>query len=321
MNIKYDFRNEREKNFPLMLNLEITNICNYQCIHCPYPSISQRKDYTPKFMSWEIFKKIADQTANYPETIFRFVCDGEPMMHPDFLRMVEYVKNLKISPVCFTTNGYFLTPEVSRKIVEFGCDLIEISLDAFSEYSYNKIRRGGNYHKVIDNLNYLIQSKNELSAKSSKIMVSIIDQPLVKNEITTFKNFWQDKVDYVITRVLTSAGGFIKESIRDNKTDVEIRWPCPLLWRRLFINVDGWAEYCVDDWLDQSILGDVNKESIASIWGGQKYRDLRKNHINNNFSYNEKCAQCQDWRARTWENDYFHAIERIFNLNFKNENY
>lgn len=309
----YGFKDERQASFPMMLCLEITNVCNFNCIHCPYPNISKHPDFTPKFMDWDVYKKIIEETAGFKDTIVRFVCDGEPMMHPNFLQMVEFVKHKGIGPVCVTTNGYFLDQDGAKRLIECGCDLIEISLDALSEDIYKKIRIGGDFKKVIDNINQLLKIRN-LSSSRTKVMVSAIDQPLVKDELEKFKSYWTQKVDRVIIRQLTSIGGLVENNEKDSSILKKDRWPCPLLWQRFFISVDGYSEFCVDDWLDETMIADIKQESIADTWTSDKYQQLRQLHFAREFSGIEKCNVCQDWTARTWDYDYFYALEKTLRL-------
>ena len=309
-NHNFGFRSQRESQFPSMLCLEITNVCSLRCIHCPYTEISKRKEYKPKFMNWSVYKKIADEAAGFPDTIFRFVCDGEPMMHPDFMKMVEYAKVRGIEHIGVTTNGMFLNEDNAKKLIELSCDIIEVSIDALEKKTYEMIRVGGDFDLVVANTLRLIELRGSLKP-NIKIIVSIIDQPAVRDEVDDFKKYWENKADKVLIRKLTSIGGLVGNNQGDGQKSADARWPCPLLWRRMFINVDGLAEFCVDDWLDESVIGDVRKESLGKIWTGQAYRQLRHAHLSREFSSNEKCLLCRDWQARTWDYDYFSALEAI----------
>lgn len=308
---KYGFRDQREQQFPLMVCLEITNVCNLRCIHCPYSEISKREGYIPEFMEWLEAKKVIDDIAVFPDTIVRFVCDGEPMMHPDFMQIAEYAKKSGIESIGVTTNGMFLNEDKAKKLVKLNCDIIEVSIDALHKSTYEKIRRGGDFDLVIKNTSKLIELRDILN-KKVKIIVSIIDQPDVSHEIEEFKKYWQGKADKVLIRKLTSIGGLVDNISGENKkTSAVSRWPCPLLWRRMFINVGGLAEFCVDDWLDESVVGDARKESLREIWNCQAYQQLRHAHLKKEFSLNKKCEFCVDWPARTWECDYLSALESL----------
>ncbi len=83
-----------------MIGLEITNRCNYACIHCLRADIAPRKDLPPELqnaigptnprldLSLEIVKKLIEEARpfNVPQVSFT---GGEPTIHPDFAEMVR----------------------------------------------------------------------------------------------------------------------------------------------------------------------------------------------------------------------------------------
>lgn len=305
----YGFKSKKYKIFPPMVILEITNVCNLKCIHCPHTFISKRNDYQPRHMKWDVYKKIIDEVALYEDIIFRFLSDGEPLMHPRFKDMIMLAKSKNIGPVNFVTNGHFLDKDMAHFILKYGVDVVEISIDALNKQTYTKIRREGDFDRVIANVERFIQLRNKMNAKT-RIMVSIIDQKEAEAEVEDFIRYWKGRADRVIKREYTTIGGLVSAKKLKPKSNLE-RWPCPQLWKRMFINVDGCAEFCVEDWLDQTIVGDVNKQSIAEIWKDKHYQNLRMLHEKKKFDCIEKCAQCYDWSARTWDYDYFYAMEKV----------
>lgn len=306
---KYGFLSEKERIFPPMVVVEITNVCGLECIHCPHTFISRQKDYKPRHMKWQLYEKVVEEVSGYNGAIFRFLCDGEPLRHPRFLDMVKFAKAKGIGPINFITNGLLLTGELAIGILEAGVESVEISLDALTKTTYEKIRRGSDYDSVISNVHNFIELRDRMKAKA-KIMVSIIDQPEVASELDGFIQYWRPKVDRVITRVYTSIGGLIDRT-KMKIDDRGERWPCPQLWRRLFINVDGFAEFCVEDWYDETIIGDINNNSIKEIWHSPEYERLRELHLATRFNEIPYCNRCKDWKARDWDYDYFYALDKV----------
>jgi len=260
-------------------------------------------------MDWDLYKKIVDEVSQYPGTIFRLLGDGEPLCNPKFVDMLAYAKEKNISPVNFITNGLLLNETKASAILKTGIEAVEISLDAINKDTYEKIRRGSNYDTVMRNAHNFIKLRDQLKAKT-KILVSIIQQRESENEYDDFVAYWTHRVDKVISRVYTSIGGLVDTSkIKiDNKGD---RWPCPQLWRRLFINVDGLAEFCVEDWHDKTIVGDLNGASIKDVWSSSEYEKIRNCHLAEKFDEVPYCDQCLDWKARDWNYNYFHALNEV----------
>ncbi|MCX5700971.1 MAG: radical SAM protein [Candidatus Omnitrophica bacterium] len=313
--LDYSFLSQKEKDFPAMVVMEITNICNLECIHCPYTFVSKQEDYKGRHMSWELYEKITEEVSRYKGVLFRFISDGEPMMHPCFFEMIRLAKAKGIFPINFITNGTLLDEDSAQKVLEAGTDIVEISLDAFTKQTYEKIRRKSNFDLVTSNVHRFIEMRNRKQYQT-KIFVSIIDQKEVDGELEQFVDYWSVRVDKVLTRTYTTIGGLVDEKKLKINCDGD-RWPCPQLWRRIFINVDGFAEFCVEDWGDQTIVGDANKNSIKEIWASSEYQKIRQAHLLRKFNDVAYCSRCKDWKARTWSYDYFHAVQDVLNDKIK----
>lgn len=234
--MKYGFASENHKTFPPMIVVSITNICNERCVHCHYPIFSQRSDYRPNMMDWAIWTKICDEMADYPWSILNLGTDGEPLLHKKFLEMMKYAKAKGIYPINLTTNGVLLAGDLARTILSALIDVVNISLDAFSEGSYRKIR-GGSYRRVWENTHNFIASRNSLSAPV-RIQVNIIDQPQVRDQIQAFVDYWESRADNVLVRTYydaTHVTGETGPNITGRQKTFEriSRWPCQRFSRSL----------------------------------------------------------------------------------------
>lgn len=304
----FGFLNRKEREFPAMVVVEITNICNSACIHCPYTLISRQPGYRPRHMSWELYQRIVDEVSLHPGVLFRLLCDGEPTLHPRFLDMLSYAKDKEVAPLNFITNGTRLSKELAEKILDLGVDVVEVSLDALNKSTYQKIRVGCDFELVTANLRRLIEMRDQKGART-KIFVSIIDQKESEGELQAFVDYWGRKVDRVLVRPFTTIGGLLDEAKLKFSSEGD-RWPCPLLWKRMFINVDGLAEFCVEDWKDETVIGDANQTRLEEIWASAAYNKLRELHVARRFDDVDYCRRCRDWKAREWGNDYFFAVDQ-----------
>ena len=79
---------------------------------------------------------------------------GEPMVHPLFFKMVEYVcargGQLKIE-----TNGHHLTAENCAQLAKLGVKAVQVSLDGASRPTFNRIRVLGEFARAIDGVRNL----------------------------------------------------------------------------------------------------------------------------------------------------------------------
>ena len=79
---------------------------------------------------------------------------GEPMLHPHFFEMVEYVCSrggqLKIE-----TNGHFLTPANCERLQRLGVKAVQVSFDGASRETFNRMRVRGEFDTALDGIRNL----------------------------------------------------------------------------------------------------------------------------------------------------------------------
>jgi MoaA/NifB/PqqE/SkfB family radical SAM enzyme len=314
-NVRYGFASEKHRIFPPMVVVSIVNICNLKCIHCYYSKFIKHDGYKPNMMAWEIWTKMCDEMAEHPWSILNLGTDGEPLMHKKFLDMMRYAKRRGIYPINLTTNGILLEGALAEQVVkERLIDVVNISLDAFSEEKYRLIR-GGRIKRVYDNVNNIIDLRDRHNS-DIKIQVNIIDQPEVKDEVDDFVRYWTPRADNVMVRTYydaTTVLGGTGPNITGKQAEFEEveRWPCQQFWRRFNIYDDGIARFCVDDWFNKTKVGDLNTQSIAEIWTGEEYEKLRHLQITGQFESIPYCSKCTEWQGMKWDYDYFTAMEKM----------
>ena len=311
----YVFAKQWHKEFPPMIVVSITNVCNLECIHCYHGKFKKLHDYHPNMLSWDIWEKICEEASHWPGVMLNFGTDGEPLVHHRFLDMLHLARKYSIYPINITTNGVLLKEKFNKTVIEEDLiDVMNISLDAFYPETFKKIR-GGDLRKVIDNVHNLISLRNS-AGSPMKIQVNIIDQPEAHSELEDFKKYWDERVDNIMIRTYydaTSVTGETGGNLTGKQAKFERvkRWPCQQLWRRFNIVDDGTARFCVDDWFNKTKIGDLRMESIAEIWTGDEYNRLRYIHITGKFREISYCSKCTEWQGMKWDYDYFTAMENM----------
>ncbi|MFA5089617.1 MAG: radical SAM protein [Candidatus Omnitrophota bacterium] len=306
------------RHFPPMIVVSITNVCNLRCIHCYYSKFSKLTNYHKSVLPWGIWEKICKEAGQWPGVIMNFGTDGEPFLHPRFIDMLRFARKCNISPVNVTTNG--TVGKFNRAIIEESLvDVINISLDAYTAETYKKIR-GGDFERVIGNVNNLIGLRNLVNSPI-KIQVNIIDQPAARDELKNFKKHWGKIVDNVLVRDYYDATSVLGETGpditgRQKKFKPIQRWPCQQLWRRFNISDDGIVRFCVDDWFNKTKIGDLRTQSISEIWTSKEYDRLRHIHIKGQFHRIPYCFKCTEWQGMRWDYDYFTAIKKMLGNDF-----
>lgn len=131
------------------LYIEPTNQCNLDCRTC----IRNTWDEPQGMMSEEVFSRVLEglEAFNPVPRVF-FGGFGEPLFHPDIIKMITRVKALG-APVELITNGTLLTQEMSEALIDLKIDTLWVSLDGATPESYTDIRLGAALFEVLKNLN------------------------------------------------------------------------------------------------------------------------------------------------------------------------
>ena len=216
--------------------------------------------------------------------------------------MIEYAARVSGVLVTITTNGTIMNEKRTRRLLESGVHLIDISIDAFKPDTYSKIRVNGDLEITRTNVLSLLRWIRETGART-KVVVSFIEQPGNAAEIDDFTRFWTDQGAYrVVIRRLHSAAGAVVNIARllRNKAKHEHRYPCLYPWERITINPRGELVFCPQDWVHGSVVADFRESSIRETWQGEFYQKLRNAHLTNDFGSHAFCGQCPDWRSTRW---------------------
>ena len=260
---------------------------------------------------------MVDEVAKYGKGItkyIRYTSNGEPLVHPKSYEILQYAVDKSGTKVTLTTNGTLLKEKKMKKLLSTGLHMIDISIDAYSNEIYKKVRVGGDLDVTKKNVLRLLELNDEVGHKT-KIIVSFVEQKENSHEIERFKEFWQKQsVDEVLIRKLhTNSGSVIKENDSQlNKN--ESRRACLYPWERVVLTAKGTLNFCPTDWYGKSEVSDFAKTSIREVWKNNFYNDLRDQHLSNDYK-NDFCKQCPDWKNTSWPFDknksYADLVEKV----------
>lgn len=308
MKMNYGFYGRLTSQFPSQVIVDMTEVCNLACVHCPHPEFKKSVHYQARYLDPELNAKmigeVRQQGAGYTQYI-RYTAEGEPLVHPECYDMIEYAVRNSGVLVSLTTNGTILNEKRIQKLLEAGLDLIDISIDAFLPETYAKIRVNGDLEVTQSNVINMIRMAKEFS-KQTRVVVSFIEQPDNVGESENFEKFWYDQgANYVVVRRLHSGAGAvanIADTLRKQSVDTK-RKPCLYPWERIILNPRGYLAFCPQDWVHGSPVADYRTTTIKEVWQGEFYTNLREAHIKNNFSGFNFCGNCPDWASTRWPDE------------------
>jgi radical SAM protein with 4Fe4S-binding SPASM domain len=274
--------------FPTRIHIEPTNVCNLDCLFCPYSRQRRPKGY----MGFELFQKIVDECQGHDVRLWLHFL-GEPLLHRDLPRMVAYAKARGVPQVGFSTNGFFLTPELGAQLIEAGLDRLECSVDGVDPESYRQLRRSPDFQRVVGNLQGFLRRRRAMGAERPIVTIQFMKTPETLASLPRALAFWRPQLgprDFLMTIEDLSFAG----QMRGVRYEAD-RQPCKWLWQYAVILWNGDVVTCVSDYDGSRVMGNVRHHSLTAIWRSPAYEELRRLHLEKRFAAGGICAGCDDW--------------------------
>ena len=290
------------EDFPLMIPLSLSMVCNARCPICPYvvdPSIPAKYKTVP-YMPVDLFKKIADEASCHNS--YLRLSGREPTLHPSLVSLVEYAKDVgRNCKVGLITNGSLLTSALGVLLVDNEIDSIEVSVDAADTETYSRVRVGLDFDTMLSNVRQLVRWRDKFHSRTI-IIASVINQKETSDKIDSIVSFWSKIVDNVQVRKYLT-WGFLDTSKSGNDSPyLDEDTPCPFPFERLNIDPLGDISLCgYDIGFDKAVLGNVYKQSIASVWHGDELKRIRSLMLEKKWDKLPLCKKCTDRKFRSWD--------------------
>lgn len=271
---------------------------------------SNRKTDTIEVMSQKLFLKIISEIVeeNISHTLIHFYLQNEPFMDHDILNKIRLTKELSNNKIHIelVTNGTFLNENIIQELQDIDIDILVISLDAYTQKTYEKIRGGLDFSSVLKNIENLISQEC-----SSKRYVGFVEQKENSSELQEFKKYWRrighkvkNKIYPYIT-VLNNRSGDLYDFYRLTKQNntIEVKRNIFKFIHKIFpgcyvpfldfnILSNGDVILCCNDYNKKVILGNVASSSIKEIWNSSEYDDIRRLIANRRYQLITGCNNC-----------------------------
>ena len=288
---------------PVVAQVEPTVRCDLACTFCHSQEL-RRARKSPD-MTIEQFRHVIDELHFLLG--LGIVGMGEPTLHPDFPRMVEYANSKGICTQT-VTNCNRHTLEISRLLVSTGLRQIRVSIDGATPEAYEKSRKGAQFERTIENLRRLVEYRG--SRRYPRIIVQMlafdynyhnipdlarlclsigVDELMIQGRPTDWgKNGY---VDQTVSRAATTAGNDYEKALNeakqivtgsrlifeDHRSHYSTDHPCRKPWSDLYVATTGDVVPCCTI-ADPGVMrmGNLFEQSFTDIWNGPKYVAFRK---------------------------------------------
>lgn len=288
-------------SFPRIIELEVTNYCNFQCRMCKTGSGSSKR---PKgFMDKDIFKKLINEVKDY-QCAVKFVGWGEPTLHAEFLNFVKIAKEAGL--IChLTTNGSMMTADFSKKVIESGLDSVKFSFQGVDSSGYFDIRRRTDFDALMGRIEELYRIRGDKDNPYITIGTSVLEE--TSEQIEMFREKYQricDKLEvgntslqYVETDLITDDDKLKERFCRIKEAQKSfLKRPacCTQVFDVVAIHWDGNICACCNDCEEEMLLGNLKDNTIKECWNGKKEDMFRRILFEKAWDKLPLCKNCYD---------------------------
>ncbi|MBI4969577.1 MAG: radical SAM protein [Rhodospirillales bacterium] len=297
--------NSKEKlanlpDFPYILDIELTNLCNFRCLMCPTGNRSQRREQG--FMSEEIFARILEEIRGRNVGL-RFIRWGEPLMHPKLLAFLRLAKSdghlLHIN-----TNGSHLTESMADQLLAVPIDSLKFSVQGVERDGYRNMRNIDFFDTLLEKAAMIYAKRGAATAPFLQISTTITYESEAMQQAflervkpicdavnigaTSF-----DALDLKAVRLTPSEFEMLKKLIHDESV-TKVHPECPEVFDKLSVNWDGTVSACCMDSDKLMTVGDLATESLQAIWRGEILDHHRRLLADMRHDELPLCRHCYD---------------------------
>jgi SynChlorMet cassette radical SAM/SPASM protein ScmF len=319
---------EKQVNLPdgvpplLQYYVYLTAGCNLACQHCWLSPVYQPYGTTGGHLDYDLFKLALEEGIPLGLRSVKLT-GGEPLLHPDFLRIIDLIKEMNLNAY-IETNATLMTPEIATHLKENSTvNFISVSLDGAKSETHDSFRGvKGSYNKAVAGLKMLtdvgyhpqvIMSLHNGNVNEIEELVHLAEgwgagsvkfnlvQPTGRGEIMS------DKGQVLNITQLVSIGKWVEGNLQHKvKIPLYYSWPiifyslerllnqgngCCTIFNILGILSNGSLAMCgIGMEIPELTYGYLGKDHVLDVWG--------KNLILNNMrldlpeKFEGVCGEC-----------------------------
>ncbi len=256
----------KPRSNPYIGILDITNICNMRCYHCPTGKHLYGRD--PGSMDLSYVEKFMKKMGKYLYLAHLYSW-GEPLLHPKVTDIIRLVKSYRVSTI-ISSNLNTKNRALLEGICDSGLDYLALSIDGSSQEVYSRYRIGGDLDLVLQNIQHINNYKKKNNLRTPVIEWQFLVFDHNKHEVKSAYELSRDlHVD-----IFNAKPGIIPDKFKNAWTDRGLK--CPFLWNTVVLNNDGGLSACCNLIDKEDDFDNLSTPHFKEIWHNPRYTMARK---------------------------------------------
>ena len=272
------------------LSLEITNRCNFKCVHCFIENRQSTNSH--QHLSLDQIRRVLKQAYNM--NVFKItITGGEPFLHPQIIEILEEIK--KYNFICYVLSNGTLINENNISVIKKCVNKMFLSNYGFSKETYESVTNvSGTYSSYSKAITLLNQYNIPYEERVILLRENEIELPqFIKSDLKIETCICGDRFDNY-----ASAHRPSDEAIKNvyhkiiNTTFCKNRNPddyvCNVGCSSMTIKATGEVTPCNNYGV---VIGHIENDTIQELWEGDILKTIKEKTKFENF---EKCFTCSN---------------------------
>lgn len=270
----------------MQLQLETTNVCQADCVFCPYAVMHRPKGTMP----WDLFTKIIDEATTIPLLdALTLTGLGEPLLDRYLVERIAYIRaRMARISITLVTNGTLLTEALIDRLIAAGLSTLSISLNAITAVKRQAIMRlpTEDFDRVVAMCRYAIAAGQ---GRMQTIVKGVLSPDLMEaSDHQAFLQEWGsvDNGGHGFVHLEGNWAGAIRP-MRIVPTSA-----CGRALQQIMVLWDGRVSSCCFDSEGAQTFGDLHTRTLREIYNEGPHVAFRRDHSEGRRANHALCANC-----------------------------
>jgi radical SAM protein with 4Fe4S-binding SPASM domain len=288
---------------PSIINLELTNRCNLECVFCDHPALKRtmRKGDMPV----DMLEGLLEGLGNTPVYELGLVGLGEPTLDKLLTQHLEVISRYRklFTRISLNSNAVPMTKAKAQMVLASPINLVTFSLNSTNRASYKELMLFDKFDVAVKNIRDFMQMRQESGRDDLKISVQFMSSRL--NATDEMQELFSE---YLTEDVIVYNRHVFHKPALDNdqehlldqtSSNGDSRYPCWSMYSRAYIDIDGNVYPCTignDSYRENGslLIGNLADSTLIEVFNQQHIEEARRRAEDGKLPFSE-CEDCTIW--------------------------
>jgi len=234
-------------------------------------------------MDIKVFEKILTELKTVGVDTVALHTVAETFMYKDLDSIVNLIESNNFN-LWVSSNAQF--PDKIRELYDKfpnTAHTYRLSIDGATKDTYEFIRKGGSFSKVIESLEEIHKINNGKINKNITLSIDVVVSTTNFKEIPDFFNVFTkycfpESINFHLINGVSPDSSYFEETF-PYKNLIKNNIPCSMVFKNFYFTFDGKVTVCCRDYEAELTVGSIKDKLLVDILEGEKLELIRKQHL------------------------------------------